>query len=96
MVWVAEKRVVRHMLDMGFEQLEIPVRVKFEFEVKEGLLVSGTLSKELLYNKNAIEKHYPKLRLQSLHRAIEKTVEDELMEYLRQCGYLRDKSNDVT
>jgi hypothetical protein len=39
-VWLVEKKIVRHVLDMGFEHVEIPVRVKFEFEVKEGVFVT--------------------------------------------------------
>ena len=35
MVWMVEKKIVHHVLDMGFEQVEIPVRVNFEFEVME-------------------------------------------------------------
>lgn len=50
MVWLAEKKVFHYILDMGFERLEIPVRVKFEFEVKEGVLIEETLSKKILYN----------------------------------------------
>ena len=96
MVWVVEKKIVHHILDMGFERVEIPVRVKFEFEVMEGVLVSNTLSKETLYNQNAVAKRFPKVRLPLLDREIEKTVEDEIMEYLRQCGFLRDKSHDTT
>lgn len=45
MVWVVENKIVHHVLYMGFERVEIPVRVKFEFEVKEGVFVSGSLSK---------------------------------------------------
>jgi len=96
MVWVVEKKIVHHILDMGFERVEILVRVKFEFEVIEGVLVPNTLSKETLYNQNAVAKRFPKVRLPLLDREIEKTVEDEIMEYLRQCGLLRDKSHDTT
>ena len=96
MVWVIEKKIVHHVLDMGFERVEIPVRVKFEFEVMEGVLVPDTLSKETLYNQNAIAKRFPMVRLPLLDREIEKTVENEIMEYLKQCGFLRDKSNGAT
>ena len=96
MVWVVEKKIVRHVLDMGFERVEIPVRVKFEFEVKEGVFIADTLSKETLYNQNAVAKYFPMVRLPLLDREIEKTVENEIMEYLRQCGLLPDKSQDTT
>jgi hypothetical protein len=96
MVWVVEKKIVHHILDMDYEQVEIPVRVKFEFEVMEGILVPNTLSKETLYNRTAIEKRYPKVKLDSPDRAIERTVENEIMEYLRQCGLLQAKSDETT
>ena len=96
MVWVVEKKIVHHILDIGFERVDIPVRVKFEFEVKEGLLVPETLSKEILYNQHALKKNYPALRQTALHRAIEELVENEIMAYLRESGFLYDKSKLTT
>jgi hypothetical protein len=90
MVWLVEKKIFRHILDMGFERVEIPVRVKFEFEVKEGVFVPDTLTKEILYNQGTIERRYPKLNRASLDRAIEETVEDGIREYIRQYGLLPD------
>jgi hypothetical protein len=95
MVWLVEKKVFRYILDIGFERIEIPVRVKFEFEVVEGFFVPDTLTKEILYNQDAIKKRYHKIKLSSLDSAIEEMVEDEIMEYLRQCGLLQDKSCDA-
>ena len=94
MVWLTEKKIFSYILDMGFDRVEIPVRVKFEFEVREGSFVPASLSKKILYNQKAIEKRYPKLRLSSLDSAIENTLDDEIMEYLRQCGLIRDKSRN--
>lgn len=34
MIWLTEKKVIYHVFDLGFESVEIPVRVKFEVEVK--------------------------------------------------------------
>ena len=96
MVWVVEKKIFRHILDMDFERAEIPVRVKFEFEVVEGSLVPDTLTKEILYNQDAIEKRYPKIKLSSLNHAIEEMVEDEIMAYLRRSGFFRDESTPTT
>jgi hypothetical protein len=45
---MVEKKILNHVLDMGFECVEIPVRIKFEFEVKERVFVPDTLSKETL------------------------------------------------
>jgi hypothetical protein len=96
MVWVVEKKIVHHVLHMGFERVEIPVRVKFEFEVKEGVLVPDTLSKETLYNRDAVANHFPIVRLPLLDREIEKTVGNEITDYLGQSGFLPDKPNDAT
>lgn len=82
MVWVVEKKVLRYVLDMGFERIEIPLRVKFEFEVREGAPVPDTLSREILYNRKVLETRYPKLRPDSLNGAIEEMVEQEIREYL--------------
>ena len=88
MVWLAEKKVIYHTIDMGFELVEIPVRVKFEFKVKEGAFVPDTLSKEILYNEKILEKRYPNLNRYSLKKSIEDTVENKIMEYLKMNGLL--------
>jgi hypothetical protein len=62
MVWVVEKMVIYHILDLGFESVGIPVRVKFEFEVQNGSFVPESLSTASLYNQQAVEKQYPHLR----------------------------------
>ena len=94
MVWVREKKTVHHVLDMGFERVEIPVRVKFQFEVKQGLYVADSLSKETLYNQKAVAKHLPMVSPSWLETEIEKTVDKKIMDYLGQCGFLPDSSND--
>jgi hypothetical protein len=91
MVWVVEKKVFYHFLDMGFESVEIPIRVKFEFEVKEGRVVPDSISKAMLYNQQALERCYPNLDPQRLQRSIEDKVDAEIHKYLRGCGYLRDE-----
>ena len=87
MVWLVEKKIFSYILDMGFERVEIPIRVKFEFEVLEGSFISETLTKEILYNRDGIEKRYPKVKLPSLDNAIEEMIEAEIIEYLRQSGF---------
>ena len=53
MVWLVEKKILYHVFDLGFEGVEIPIRVGFEFEVKEGALVPDSLCKNILYNRAA-------------------------------------------
>ena len=80
------KKILRYILDMGFERAEIPVRVKFEFEVMEGTVVPDTVSKENVYNRKAVETRYPGLRPDSLERAIEEMAEHEIRQSIEQCG----------
>jgi hypothetical protein len=92
MVWILEKKIFYHLFDLGFEAVEIPIRVKFEFEVREGALVADSLSKNVLYNQLALERRYPSLDRARLQHSIEKTVQGEIDRYLRRCGYLREES----
>ncbi len=80
--------MVKQVLDMGYERVEIPVRVKFEFKVKEGHLVPGTLSRQLLYNQKMLEKRYPMLSADSLERVIGETADVQIEDYLKESGYL--------
>ena len=86
MVWVLEKKVFYHILDMGFESVGIPVRVKFEFEVQDGSFVPDSLSSEYLYNQPALKKQYPNFALEVLERDIQKTIQREIQKYLKSCG----------
>ena len=91
MIWLTEKKVIYHVFDLGFESVEIPVRVKFEFEVKEGALVPDSISRTILYNHPALEKHYPSLDPARLRESIEKHVDREILHYLRASGLIREK-----
>ena len=90
MVWIVEKKVVHHMFGSGIERVKIPVRVTFEFEVKEGAFVPNSLSSRTVYNRTALEKRYPNLNLASLENAIDNTVSKEIRAYLRDCGFIEE------
>jgi hypothetical protein len=92
MIWVVEKKVVYHLLDLGFERIKIPVRVKFEFAVEQGILVPDSLTKSILYNRLLLEKHYPHLDRPRLEAAIAKTVVREIDTYLKECNYVAPSS----
>jgi hypothetical protein len=85
------KKNVRHRVDLGFEIVEIAIRVKFEFEVKEGVLVPDTLSFKTLYNKKVLQNRYPKLNLTLLENTIETTVNNFILEYMIECGFLKPR-----
>jgi hypothetical protein len=90
MVWLVEKKVFYHFLDLGFESVKIPIRVKFEFEIKEGALVPDSITKNILYNRPALERRYHNLDVVSLQKSIEKKVDSEIHKYLRACGYVNE------
>ena len=92
MVWVLEKKIFYHILDLGFESVGIPVRVKFEFDVKEGAFVTDSLSFESLYNQQAIVKRFPGVKLASLDKEIKKTVRRKIQNYLKNDGFISNKS----
>jgi hypothetical protein len=94
MVWMIEKKVFYYILDLGFERLKIPLRVKFEFEVQEGKLVDQSLSWQVLYNKKELRHHFPKLKWKQLEKSINRTVQKGIEAYLQQGGYLKQKFND--
>ena len=89
MVWLLEKKIFHHILDLGYEGVAIPIRVKFEFEVRDGQFVPGSLKYELLYNKDALLNRYPNLDDKCLHKDVEKTVKKEINTYLQNDGYLK-------
>jgi hypothetical protein len=91
MVWLSEKKVFHHFLDLGFERVEIPIRVKFEFKLTDGCLEPDSLTKEILYNRVALRKRYPDLDSLKLEQSIEETVEKEILAYFRECGFLKEK-----
>ncbi len=90
MVWVVEKRVLHHVLELEGERVRVPVRVKFEFEVKDGAYVPDTLSAEFLYNHDFLERHYPRVDSARLRLNIADTVDREIRNHLRRSGFVRD------
>ena len=90
MVWVVEKKVFYHILDMGFESVGIPVRVKFEFDVQDGRFLPDSLSVELLYNQQAIERRCPSVKMDVLEKEVQTTINREIRNYLQNCGYINE------
>lgn len=88
MVWVIAKKVFYHILDLGIESIGIPVRVKFEFEVRNGRFVPGSLCSRQLYNLKPLARRFPDLKSQRLKRDINRTVEQAIFKYLEDCGYI--------
>ena len=93
MVWVAEDKIVHHVLEHGAERVRVPIRVKFEFELKDGAFVPDTLSVDILYNREFLERHYPRLDFARLQLAIAATVNGEIRNHLQESGFLSSASS---
>ena len=89
MVWLLEKKIFHHILDLGYEGVAIPIRVKFEFEIRDGRFVADSLKYESLYNQKALLNRYPNLDFGCLNREVTKTVKREIHKYLEINGYLK-------
>ena len=88
-MWMIEKKVVKHLLDLGYERIHIPVRVKYEYEVIDGNARLESLKMDLLYNQTLLKKRYPNLDSQALNQSIHQTAKREILSELNQSGLLR-------
>ena len=91
MIWMVDKKVFQIVINLGFESAKIPVRVKLEFEVKEGNIVPDSLTKSMLYNRQLLERRYPSLDQASLQRSIETKVESEIQKHLQEHGFIEEE-----
>ncbi len=85
-----EKKVFHHFLDLGYEGVAIPIRVKFEFEVRDGQFVPDSLKFEPLYNKDALMTRYPNLNAERLENDIGATIQREIRLYLENSGFMAE------
>jgi hypothetical protein len=92
-MWLLEKKIFHHILDLGYEGVAIPIRVKFEFEVRDSWFIPDSLQYEHLYNKDALLSRYPNLDAESLYKDIVRTVEKEIHLYMESNGYLKPASD---
>jgi hypothetical protein len=95
MVWLAQKKVFHHFLDLGFERVEIPIRVKFQFKLTDGFLDPDSLTREILYNRTALQKRYPDLDGVKLEKSVVEKVDKEILTYLRECGFLKEEDRKM-
>jgi hypothetical protein len=94
MVWVVEKKVFYHILDMGFESVGIPVRVKFEFDVQDGSFLPHSLSVESLYNQQAVVSRYPGVKKVLLEKEVQTTIQREIRNHLQNYGYISENTEE--
>lgn len=83
MVMVVDKKIVKHLVRAGDGLLEIPVRIRFEYRIESARFVDGSMTREYLYNRQAVLKHFPRIDSEELDRDIEAVVDRSLEEHLR-------------
>jgi hypothetical protein len=89
LIWIVDKKVVRHLVEQDGQLAEVPVRVTFEYAVDDGAVVDGSLSMKQLYNKGAVCRHFPDLDDAQLDEAVQATVERAIDEHLAMSGFSR-------
>ena len=83
MVWVVDKRVVRHLIESENRLFELPVRVEFEYERENGRFVDGTLKTSTLFNEAQVLKTCPDITAEELNKAVADSVERDVMEFIK-------------
>ena len=82
MLYIVDKKVIRHIVEHGGELLEIPIRTEFEYGCENGEMVDGSLKISMLYNQKSVARLLPGLDLDELDATIEESVRKELREHI--------------
>ena len=87
MLWVVDKKIIKHVIEAGSALVEVPIRIRFEYSLAEESFVSGTMSRSFVYNQRALARRFPKLDLEKLDAEMEEVVDRALCEHLKFAGY---------
>ncbi len=87
MLWVVDKKVIRHTIDAGTALVEVPIRIRFEYCLRDERFVEGTLKRDVLYNRPELLRRFPRLQESALDAEIEGVVDRTIVEHLMFAGY---------
>ena len=87
MLWVVDKKVIRHTIDAGTALVEVPIRIRFEYCLRDERFVEGTLKRDFLYNRPELVRRFPRLQESVLDADIEAAVDRTIVEHLMFAGY---------
>ena len=87
MLWVVDKKVIRHTINAGTALVEVPIRIRFEYCLREERFVEGTLKRDFLYNRPELVRRFPRLRENTLDADVERAVDRAIVEHLMFAGY---------
>ena len=87
MLWVVDKKVVKHALNVGVALVEVPIRIRFEFGLDNQRFAPGSMKRDFLYNRAELLRRFPRLRASEVDAEIESVVDQALVEHLKFAGY---------
>ena len=87
MLWVVDKKVIKHVIETGSALVEVPVRIRFEFGLAEEQFISGSMKRTFVYNRQALVRRFPRLDSDELDSEMEDVVDRSLREHLKFGGY---------
>ena len=87
MLWVVDKKVIKHVIEAGSALVEVPVRIRFEFGLAEERFVAGSMKRTFVYNRPALVRRFPRLDSDGLDAEMEEVVDRALCEHLKFAGY---------
>lgn len=87
MLWVVDKKVIRHTIDAGTALVEVPIRIRFEYCLRDERFVEGTVKRDFLYNRPELLRRFARLEPAVLDADIEDAVDRTIVEHLKFAGY---------
>lgn len=87
MLWVVDKKVIRHTIDAGTALVEVPIRIRFEYCLRDECFVEGTVKRDFLYNRPELLRRFTRLEPRVLDADIEDVVDRTIVEHLKFAGY---------
>lgn len=87
MLWVVDKKIVKHTVATGDMLVEVPVRVRFEYGLRDERFVAGSMSRRFLYNRGALLRCLPRADAAALEAEVECAVDRAIVEHLKFNGY---------
>ena len=87
MLWVVDKKVIRHTIDAGTALVEVPIRIRFEYCLRDERFVEGTVKRDFLFNRPELVRRFPRLEPAVLDADIERAVDRTIVEHLKFAGY---------
>ena len=86
-LWVVDKKIIKHVVDAGSALVEVPIRIRFEFGLADERFVSGSMKRTFVYNRRALVRRFPRLDRDALDSEMEDVVDRALCEHLKFAGY---------